>query len=65
MAVGRYRTHDHKVIVDYGPQTVALSEEDYNRAAYTPVYADLPFEEEWFERHPEQKPPSDRTRRDH
>ena len=65
MAVGRYKTHDHKVVVDYGPQTAAMSEEDYDRAAYTPVYADLPFEEEWFERHPEQKPLPEKPRRDH
>jgi hypothetical protein len=65
MAVGRYKTHDHKVVVDYGPQTAAMSEEDYRRAAYTPVYADQPFEEDWFKRRPEQKPQPGNPRLDH
>ena len=65
MAVGRYKTHDHKVVVDYGPQTAAMSEEDYHKAAYTPVYDDLPFEEDWFAIHPDQKPLPEKSRRDH
>ena len=63
MAVGRYRTHDHKVIVDYGPQTAKLSEEEYHRAAYTPVYDDLPYEEDWFAQHPDQMAQPEKPRR--
>lgn len=65
MAMGRYKTHDHKVVVDYGPQTAAMSEEDYDRAAYTPVYADLPFEEDWFAAHPDQMAQPEKPRHDH
>ena len=64
MAVGRYRTHDRHVVVDYGPQTATLSEEDYHRTGYTPVFADLPFEEEWFAEHPDQNAQPERPRRE-